>query len=213
MLLPAFRISGRRTVKVEPHELGFPLATTDINRGDGIHASHIYSDFANKLHPTKYTEDMDPITRDLLFTIGLAWEQYLEKVLVANGVMCQRPGELESPEGIKYSPDLLIINGDDRLGEIKATYKSSRDCVPGNDKFDRYLLQTKLYCYWTGIPRCRFYVLYLHGNYIRGPEGKMIDFKAWDIEFTKRELKENYTMLMNHARGEDLFAKAEAGLL
>ncbi len=199
-------------MKVVPHNIGFPLATTDVNRGAGLHASHIYGDLDKKLNPKKYT-DMDPITRDLLFTIGLAWEQYLEKVLIANGVLCYRPGEFESDDGVKYSPDLLITNGKDRIGEIKATYMSSRNCVPGNEKFEKYLMQAKAYCYWTNIPRCRFYVLYLHGDYLRGPDGKMIDFKSWDIDFTKRELKDNHRMLMNHAESEDLFAKAEAGLL
>jgi hypothetical protein len=200
-------------MKVQPHVLAFPLAMSDPNRGSGLHASDIYSDFFKKLNPGKYDGDMDPAQLDLLYAIGLAWEQYLEKVLKANGVLCDRPGELEAVEGIKYSPDLLIVNGQDRLGEIKATYMSSRDCIPGNSKFDKYLCQTKLYCWWTQIPRCRFYVLYLHGNWKRGPGMKLIDFKAWDIEFTQRELKDNHRLMMRHAEEENLFAKAEAGLL
>lgn len=187
---------------------------TDANRGAGIHASDIYGDYFNKKRKKKNDDfEMTPEQLDLLYTIGLAWEQYLEKRLIQEGVLCARPGELESDEGIKYSPDLLIVNGHDRLGEIKATYMSSRDCIPGNEKFEKYLGQIKLYCYWTGIPRCRFYVLYLHGNWKRGPGMKLIDFKAWDIEFTARELKDNYKLMMQHARNEDLFGKAEAGLL
>lgn len=178
---------------------------SDPNRGKGLHASDIYGSFHKALNPKKYAEEMEPALQDLLFAIGLAWEQYLEKVLKANGVLCDRPGELESPEGVKYSPDLLILNGQDRIGEIKATHMSSRDCVPGNTKFDRYLTQAKAYCYWTGIPRCRFYVLYLHGDWMRGKSGKLMDFKVWDIDFTKRELKENHQMLMRHATAEGMF--------
>ena len=179
---------------------------TDPHRGKGVHASDIYGDFFRKLNPKKYDEEMDPTTLDLLYTVGLAWEQYLEKVLLANGVLCARPGELESPEGIKYSPDLILVNGHDRIGEIKATYMSSRDCVPGHTKFEKYLGQTKLYCHWSRIPRCRFYVLYIHGNWQRGPGMKLIDFKMWDIDFTARELKENHRMMMNHAESEGMLA-------
>lgn len=189
-------------MKVTSLTLGFPLAMTDPNRGKGLHASDIYGDFKRKLNPKKYKDPLDPTTQDLLFTIGLAWEQYLEKVLKANGILCDRPGELESEEGVKFSPDLLIVNGQDRLGEIKATYKSSRTCYPGNKQFDEdYLYQTKLYCYWTQIPRVRYYVLFLHGDWRR----KLIDFKVWDLEFTARELKDNHRMLMNHAASERLF--------
>jgi hypothetical protein len=189
-------------VKVTPYELGFPLAMNDPNRGKGLHASDIYGDFKKKLNPKRYKTPMDPKTQDLLFAIGLAWEQYLEKVLVANGVLCGRPGELTSDEDVKYSPDLLIVNGEDRLGEIKATYKSARTCYPGNKQFDDdYLFQTKLYCHWTSIPRVRYYVLFIHGDWRQ----VLIDHKAWDIEFTKRELLDNHKMMMNHARDERMF--------
>ena len=183
----------------------------DANRGEGLHASDIYGSFFKQLNPKKYSSDMDPLLQDILFAIGLAWEQYLEKVLIANGELVARPGELESEEGIKYSPDLLVVNGHDRIGEIKATHMSSRDCVPGNEKFEKYLAQTKLYCYWSGIPRARFYVLYLHGDWRRGDDGKLMDFKMWDVDFTMRELKDNHKMLMQHAKDEGLFEQKHTG--
>lgn len=176
----------------------------DANRGEGLHASDIYGSFFKQLNPKKYSSDMDPLLQDILFAIGLAWEQYLEKVLIANGELVARPGELESPEGVKYSPDLLVVNGHDRIGEIKVTHMSSRDCVPGNEKFEKYLCQVKAYCYWAGIPRARFYVLYLHGDWRRGEDGKLMDFKMWDVDFTMRELKENHQMLMAHAENEGM---------
>ncbi len=188
-------------MKVTPVKLTFPLAMTDAKRGKGLHASDIYGDFKKKINPKRYKDPMPPATLDLLFMIGLAWEQYLEKVLKAQGELVDRPGELESPEGIKYSPDLLIVNGCDRIGEIKATYKSSRTCIPGHKQFDDdYLYQTKLYCHWTEIPRVRYYVLFLHGDWRR----VLIDFKMWDLEFTKRELLDNHRMMMNHAREQEM---------
>src|SRR3990167_5129229 len=143
-------------MKVVPYKMNFPLAMNDPNRGKGLHASDIYGDFYKKLNPKKYAKgDIDAAQLDLLFAIGLAWEQYLEKVLIANGELVARPGELESPEGIKFSPDLLIVNGCDRIGEIKATYQSSRTCVPGEKQFEKYLSQIRLYCGWTEISRAR----------------------------------------------------------
>lgn len=192
-------------MKVTPKSLDFPLAMSDPNRGAGLHASDIYGSFFKQLQPEKYDKADNPVLKDLLFAIGLAWEQYLEKVLIANGELCARPGELVSPEGVLYSPDLLVVNGHDRIGEIKATHQSSRDCVPGHDKFEKYLCQVKAYCYWSGIPRARFYVLYLHGDWRRGDDGKLMDFKMWDVDFTSRELKDNHKMLMNHAEAEGLW--------
>lgn len=189
-------------MKVTPYKLKFPLAMTDPNRGKGLHASDIYGDYYKQLYPKKYNnpKNNDPFVQDLLFAIGLAWEQYFEKVLKANGELVDRPGELESEDGVKYSPDLLIVNGQDRIGEIKATYMSTNNCVPGKRDFEKYLSQGMLYCFWSNIPRIRYYVLHLHGDW----RGKLLDFKAYDIEFTKRELIDEHRKMMKHAKDEGM---------
>lgn len=184
----------------------------DPNRGKGLHASDIYGSYYEQANPKRYGKKADAPPPDLLFAVGLAWEQYLEKALVANGVLCGRPGELVGEwkgKEIKYSPDLLIVNGTDKLGEIKATWMSSR-VVPTHKDFAKYLSQGMMYAYFTGIHTVTYFVTHIVGNWRDYPFPIM---KVYDITFTKRELMSEMTTLMNHAENEDLFAKAEAGFL
>jgi hypothetical protein len=55
-----------------------------------------------------------------------------------------------------------------------------------------------LYCHWEETPYARFYVLFLHGNYgfmkksmPRGSEG-VPEFRVYDVEYSARELQDNY---------------------
>lgn len=189
-------------MKVTPRELEFPLAMTDPHRGEGLHVSDIYGSLYQDLEPERYRKDGTP--PDLLMALGLAWEQYLEKALVANGVLCARPGEQMTAEGMKYTPDLLIVNGEDRLGEIKFTFLSAK-VTPQDKKFDKYLCQGKAYAYFTDIPRVRYYVLHVNGIWSFKVEGGHFPMlRIWDVEFTAQELKENYQLLMNHAKNEGM---------
>lgn len=180
------------------------LAVSPGVRGDGLHASDIYNDLAKDLDPERYgdwKEEDDP--DHLLMAIGLAWEVHLEKMLVLAGHLVARPPEGRSPEGIFYNPDLLVVNGEDRIGEIKVTWMSSKSDLH-DPKFDKYLMQNKLYCYWEEMAFARFYVLYMRGDY-KGPQWPQ--FKIWDIEYTARELHENHQMCMNHAKHKQMFTR------
>jgi hypothetical protein len=167
-------------------------------RSAGLHVSEIYGSLFEALEPDRFTGG-EP--HQILVAIGLAWEQWLERTLIAMGECVARPGELVSPEGIIYSPDLHVLNGQERLGEIKSTCLSSREGITG-PKFDKYHCQAKIYCHWTEIPRMRFYVLFLRADYRKG-DG-FPEFHVYDVEYTAFELQENYDMLMNHARQKGL---------
>lgn len=189
-------------MKITPVKLGFPLTMSDPHRGDGLHVSDIYNDLYQDLEPARYRKDGTP--PDLKMALGLAWEQYLEKALVANGVLCARPGEQISSDKIKYSPDLLIVNGQDKIGEIKLTWLSAK-VGPTHKKFSKYLCQGMIYGYWAEIPRVRYYILHIVGEWnFRTPDGCDPIMNIWDVEFTARELKENYQTLMNHAAGKKM---------
>lgn len=200
-------------MKVTPVTLDFPLAMDDPNRNRTIlHASDIYGSYYEQSDPKRYGKKKDQPSPDMLFAEGLAWEQYLEKVLITAGVQCFRPGELVGEwkgHRIAYSPDLIITNGHDRIGEIKKTWKSSR-LRPTDRGFAKYRTQGMMYGYWLGIPRVRYFVDHTVGNWRDYPFPQM---RVWDIEFTKREIKDEMSTMMQHAEDEGLFAKAEAGLL
>lgn len=200
-------------MKVVPYALTFPLAMDDPNRNRNIlHASDIYNSYYEQSNPKKYGKKKDAPPPDMLFAEGLAWEQYFEKVLIANGVQCFRPGEqIGEWKGheIAYSPDLIIVEERDIIGEIKKTWKSCR-LKPNDKDFAKYLTQGRMYGYWLGIPRARFFVDHTVGNWRDYP---FPTFRGWDIEFTKREIRDEMSTMMQHAEDEDLFAKAKAGLL
>lgn len=191
-------------------EIDQPLdidAAAPAPRTAGLHASEIYGSLFQELEPERYPEGSKPHT--VITAIGLAWEQWLERTLIAMGELVERPGELLSPEGVIYSPDLLVVNGKDRIGEIKTTCMSAKDGIEG-PKFDKYHCQAKIYCYWAQIPNARFYVLFLRGDYKfmkkgadKGDDG-FPEFHVYNVDYTAQELHENYRMLMNHGRRKGL---------
>lgn len=143
---------------------------------------------------------MDPLRLEM----GLNFESILEEGLKKRLNGGERVGELVTEEGIAYSPDLIIFNGHTRLGEIKLTYMSCREMpveqangMPA--KFDKWQCQMKFYCRALETPYARLFGFFVLGDYDKkqmpGPQ-----LRAWDIEYSKRELDENHAMLIHHAR-------------
>ena len=182
-----------------PHDLD--LAVSTLPRSPGLHMSEIYNDLYQDLEPKRYQRGTAP--DPLRLEAGLALESILEEGLKRR--LAQRPGEFRTPEGIIFSPDLLISNDHLRLGEIKLTWMSSRD-VPHEQansfppKFDKWFTQVKSYCHALETPWARLYAFFVNGDY-KPPSPELL---AWDIEFSKRELGENMSALLNHARHKRL---------
>jgi len=193
-------------------------------RAPGLHASDIFNDLYQELEPGRYQRDRVPPR--LLLEIGLIFEKMLEEGLLrklASGPDIQRPGELihedvfdGHPVRLAFSPDLVITNGDMRVGEIKATKMSpgvpmavieayqAGDVVAAEQvqdillspKFDKYHTQLKFYCRMLGARLGRFYAFFINGTY--KPTMDPV-FLAWDIEYTQDELDQNYAMCLYHA--------------
>jgi hypothetical protein len=135
-------------------------------------------------------------------------------------VPCFRPesqiGEWKGKE-IAFSPDLIIAEGTDdyggewldSIGEIKKCWMSSR-VKPTDKEFAKYLTQGRMYAYFLGMQRITYFVNHTVGNWRDYPFPQM---RLWTIEITKREIMDEMKTMMAHAENEDLFAKAEAGLL
>lgn len=193
-------------------------------RDPGLHASDIFNDLFQELEPNRYQRDREPPR--LLMEIGLIFERMLEEGLLrtlAKSGSIQRPGELIHEDvfdghavHLAYSPDLIITNGDLRVGEIKATKMSPgvpfaviADYLHGDaaaaeqvqgilsaPKFDKYHCQVKLYARMLGTRLGRFYAYFINGVY--RPTMDPI-FLAWDVEYSQDELDMNYAMVMYHA--------------
>lgn len=181
---------------VTPITLEIDWLKSDLVRSPGVHASDIYGDLFKKLEPKRYDypDDGNP----MLMVLGTAWERHFEYLLKLNGIEVERPDEFMSPEGIAYSPDLIIFNGITRLGEIKYTSMSADD-LPTEvtnvlpPKLDKYLCQMKLYAFWLGLNDGWLAGLFNHRPW--DPQ-----FRMFDLHWEDDELRDNHAMCMNHWR-------------
>lgn len=197
---------------------GLTLGGSAAGRSPGLHMSDIYNDYFQEREPKRYdkSKPMDLVRVEA----GLVFENILEEGLAARfGFLLggERPGEFTTEEGIHYTPDLIVFDGRGTvLGEIKLTWMSAFECpidprqsqrtgLPSNwdgrssatfpSKFDKYFVQMKAYCYHLRTPHARLIIYFVNGNY-RPPAPCLL---AWDFEFTRIELVENWQMLRNHA--------------
>lgn len=134
--------------------------------------------------------------RELTMEVGFIWEDVLSHVLGRR--MGARFGEVEC-DGIVGSPDGI---GDDPLGtvdvvleEYKCTWRSTRR-VPTKDWY--WMCQCKSYIHMLGIhpPVAIMRILYLMGDY----KGSGPLYKVARIEYTEKEVWENWQMIVNHAK-------------
>ncbi len=179
-------------------------------RTAGLHASDIYGGLAQKLDPERYPKGSKPNTT--IMAIGLAWEQWLERTLIGMGEAVARPPEQMVMLGktpCYFSPDLVIVNGKTRIGEIKTTTMSSKAGIESK-KMDKYHAQAMLYCHFTEIPYARFYVLFLRGDYKFMKKGAdknddgFPELHAYNVEYSAYELQECYQTHFNFAKREGL---------
>ena len=191
-------------MKITPTTLSVDVSQTGPStRSPGLHISTIYNDLYKTLQPSRYAkkrvltaatpneEEFDP----MMVGLGLAWEAHLEKVLHAAGVPATRPGEFRTPEGVAFSPDLLIDNGHTAVGEIKLTRYKTGDYR--DEKFAKWITQMKAYCYHLGTPHARLFALHMNGDYRAHRDPTLV---ITDFEFTPTELKREWATLLSHAR-------------
>lgn len=174
----------------------------------------------------------------LKIEFGLSFEQELEewllrmmdavRVRMAGRLLGERPGEFEAPhaddcslltDGVAYGPDQpcpecaagtlfspdYLFDTDVALilGEFKLSWYSMKD-APFDKKFDKWITQIKLYCYWLGITKARLYVFFVNADY-KPPKPAL---RCWDISFTRRELVDEHSAVVRHARKKGLLQAA-----
>lgn len=177
-------------------------------RTPGLHISSIYNDLYQDLEPKRYQRGGTP--DPLRLEAGLAFESFLEQALKERLVNAERPPEFTHHESgistpILFNPDMIVFNGETRVGEIKLTWLSSRSVPrePANNfppKFSKYFCQILAYCYCLETASAK-----LIGFFVNGPYMDMTpELLAWDLEFTSRELLDNWKMLMSHAQSKGM---------
>lgn len=204
-------------VKHDYVEMMAKSVNTDT-RTPGLHMSDLYNALYQDLEPKRYKKDSKP--DDVKMGLGLTLEQILEDGLKQR--LVERPDEqsvqvpgLSIP--IYYSPDLIIFNGHTKVGEIKLTWMSSSE-VPrtkGIDnfpsKFDKYFCQMKMYCRALEVNHAQLIVCFINGrwDWKDKENGFRPELLVWDIEFSKRELEEEWQTVMNYGKSSGLFKRFE----
>lgn len=218
------------TVPIDFAAFGIGQSTGD--RAIGLHASDLYNDFYKDKEPGRYGRPGLP--PPVLLETGLIFESILEEGLARKYAADKRediirPGEFTfsdqfdgRPLVVHYNPDLFIFNGVLRIGEIKATWLSSKiphewtdtpelqedhkediaDAIMVHPKLEKYFTQLKFYCYMQKTLYGRFYLCFVAGNYDRPFKTQLINV---DVEFTQDEVEQEYAMLCWHGLSKGLF--------
>jgi len=127
-------------------------------------------------------------------SMGWLWEDLLENSLapVFGAAEYIKTGEIEL-DGIVGTPDGLELSGL-TVDEMKATWRSSRR--PIETDFWNWLTQVKAYCFMLRLQRVSLRVFFVNGDYRdSGPQ-----VKQFDIEFTERELQDNWRMIVANSQ-------------
>ena len=165
----------------------FPLTGSGDRTIGKLHLSDIYTDLDKTLFPKNSTADL---TNKLWGEVGFLWEMVLSRALADH--CSERPGEVEldgvigSPDG--FDPDTQVLD------EYKCTWRSIKNAKPEN--VWKWMVQVKGYCKMLGVATVRFHILYLMGDY----KGSGPLYRSYLFSFTQREIDENWTMLLNHAK-------------
>lgn len=172
-------------------------------RSIGVHVSQIIGDLYKTLYPDRFESNGSlPWEK---FMAGWAWEEVIGRAMAqVDATVIQQFGEL-SEDGIIGTPDAW--NQDrDCIEEYKCTWVSARHDI-GSDKFAHWLMQGKAYLWMASMDTIVYRVFFVNGDYQylkRGnsrkthPPGPMT--KAWVITYEPHELKQNWDMLVSHAR-------------
>lgn len=178
-----------------PHDID--LAVSASKRAPGVHMSDLYNSLYKVLEPGRYNAGTPMDLRRL--ELGMALETILEEGLKHR--LAQRPGEFTiqiAGTPVHYNPDLFILEDVFRIGEIKYTSMSSRQGITHN-KFNKWFTQMKLYCHATETPFARLYAFFSNGDWTMLPNiGYTPQLRAFDIEFTPRELRDEWATILQH---------------
>lgn len=159
------------------------------------HISHVINKLCLALgHYERGEDDSRPIS---LMETGSAFQDAVATALAHRWAQNSphrylEPGELEK-DGLIGTPDLYDVI-DECIIEIKYTKISARH-DPESEKFWKYWVQLKAYCYMMGVTKGRLHVGHVNGNY------RDIDivYNVWEDDFTVSDLWENWRMLRTNA--------------
>jgi hypothetical protein len=168
-------------------------------RSTGVHLTDIIRDMAASIGKSKGDGSTTEDDLEWYASGGWLWERVYDLVhreAVQDGsVYC--PGEIEL-DGIIGTPDRIRIepDGDRTLIELKSRWSSAYKFDSLEKNYFQELTQIQSYCHMEQITRAELCVFFVAGNW-RPP---VPCARAVRLEFTERELEENWEMVRGHAQ-------------
>lgn len=176
----------------------FELTTVeDHNRSGGVHLSDITRDigFTMGYIPPEYMHsELNPE----IINIGLALEDFTFPRFHPD--VDYHPGEMML-DGISGTADGIswFDSRTKKVHEGKTTRKSMRKELDLTMEW-LWMAQTASYCKMWDTNLARYHIWWLNGDYRRGQPSANPHYKLYDLEFTKRELDDNWQMILNRGR-------------
>lgn len=185
---------------------GLPVLLPQTDRTEGCHVSSIITDMCLRLG---YYNESRAIDWTLVETGNMFEWAAIQRRLLHSDEYCEI-GEI-SLDNIYGHPDLLKTSTE-TVVEFKWTLRSSYPsievgAIPPDDhpivanpsKFWKDRIQLMSYCRMMGWLNGELEIGYHRGNY----RNKLIDHAVWGFAFTKRQLIDNWDILLRH---RDAFA-------
>lgn len=177
-----------------PERLQSQADAEGLTRSSGLHLTTIIRDIERIVQPKDEWCTQEEL--ELFGAVGFMWERVFSmahRESVESGDLI-RPGEFEL-DGIVGSPD-LIYTPDWVLMETKACFRSARKFDELEKHFWAWLVQVKSYALMIGTNTAEIHAFFVAGNW-RPPVPCV---KSVRLEFTDRELQENWAAIVGHAR-------------
>lgn len=176
-----------------PADEAFRAGDQSMQRSPGLHLSTIYQDIVQTIDPPDNTMTEQELQH--YRAGGFLWERVMSAAL-AGSLQTEdivRPGEF-TKDGIIGSPDLLDLP-QWVIIDTKCTWRSAAKLDNIEKFFWVWLVQLKGYCSMVDTCRAQLLVMFVNGDY-RPPRPCI---RRMNFEFTRRELSDNWLMLVNHA--------------
>lgn len=183
-------------MKIIPVKFDLKLYQDD-DRSEGTHVSHVIRLLGLKMGYLAPQYASDEVRDPTRMELGSAWEDRVFPI--HHPEIAYHPGEMIK-DGIAGTADGVywFNKGAHRISECKLTWKSMKKALNLEDEW-MWLGQTKAYCKLWDTNLARYHIFWVNGNYKYGtPEGQP-QYWLYDLEFTSKEINDNWKMLTNYS--------------
>lgn len=166
------------------------MSSSQSRRSKGIHLSGIIKGILLLDDPERYGSPIDDNAR-AMFELGFRWENTLKPTYPEDVI---RQFEMKKNRIIGTCDALFPRHW--RIGESKATWISAKHDIL-SPRLKHWIWQGCGYCAMADATEIQYDVLYVNGYYDRTERPRPI-YRRWLLEFKRREVRENWEMLLNN---------------